>query len=72
MAIDRKEIASRFGYHQPSTPDVREKHERVRAGCCDLAFELVDLAPESRELSLALTNLDQVCMWANAAVARHQ
>ena len=32
---------------------------------------LVDNCPPSRELSLALTNLEQVMFWANAAIARN-
>lgn len=72
MAIDRSEVASRFDYHPPSTEDVALRHQRVRLLCDELAGELLNVAPESRELSLALTNLEQVCMWANAAVARHQ
>lgn len=72
LAIDRAEVASRFAYHQPSTQDVVRKHDGIRELTGVLAEFLIDLCPESRELSLALTNLDQVCMWANAAVARHQ
>lgn len=72
MVIDPVEVASRFAYHKPSTEDVIEKHAAIRGNCSDLAFTLMALCPESRELSLALTNLDQVCMYANAAVARHQ
>jgi hypothetical protein len=30
-----------------------------------------DLCPESREKSLAITNLEQAVMWANAAIARN-
>lgn len=72
MAIDRAEVASRFRYHRPSTPDVGRTHNYIRDLCADLAEELLETCPESRELELALDSLDQVCMWANAAVARHQ
>lgn len=30
------------------------------------------LTPKSREQSTALTNLDQVVFWANAAIARNE
>lgn len=36
------------------------------------ASEVVELCPESRERSLALTNIEQGLMWAVAAVARNQ
>lgn len=72
MSIDRIEVASRFTYHKPSSEAVVRKHEHIRMLCAELADALVDTCPESRELSLALTNLDQVCMYANAAIARHQ
>jgi hypothetical protein len=32
----------------------------------------VEHTPESREQSLALTNLEQAVMWANAAIARRE
>lgn len=70
--IDRNEVASRFAYHRPSSEDVARKHDGIREMCGTLADFLIDLCPESRELSLALTKLDEVCMHANAAIARHQ
>ena len=72
MTIDLDELLARFTYHQPSNEDVRRKLEANRDFCAQLAMALLANCPESRELSLALTNLDQVCMYANAAVARHQ
>jgi hypothetical protein len=33
---------------------------------------LVERCPEGRELSLALSNLEEVMFWANAAIARNQ
>ena len=41
---------------------------RERAG--ELAHLIVDTTPESREQSVALTKLDEVVFWANAAIAR--
>jgi hypothetical protein len=35
-------------------------------------FLLLELCPESRELALASTNLEQCVMWANAAIARNE
>ena len=37
-----------------------------------LAHLLVTNCPESRELSCALTKLEEAVMWANAAIARNE
>ena len=36
----------------------------------DLAHVLNELVPDSREKSLAITHLEEVMMWSNAAIAR--
>ncbi len=46
-------------------------HQNVRAACHGLAEFLIDTLPVSRELSLALTNIEQCMFWANAAIARN-
>lgn len=72
MAIDPVEVHQRFAYHQPSTDDVARRHQTVRDLHGGLAIQLMSLCPESRELSLAITRLEEAMFWANAAVARHQ
>jgi len=64
------EIDERFAYH-PATPVTGPKHDDVRRLCRQLALELVDLTPASREQSLALTALQEAMMWSNAAIAIH-
>ena len=36
-----------------------------------MAERLETLCPDSRELALAITKLEEVVFWANAAIARH-
>jgi hypothetical protein len=36
------------------------------------AIQLVEICPVSRELSLALTAMEEAMIWANAAVAREE
>ncbi len=66
--IERR-IENDFSFH-PATPITGPKHDDVRQNCKQLALWLAVNLPPGRELSLALTNLEQVMMWANAAVAR--
>lgn len=63
------EIENRFTYHAPTTAQI-PLYESNRARAREYAGWLVANIPPSRELSLALTNLEQVVMWSNAAVAR--
>lgn len=65
-------IHERFAHHPPSTRDVADAHERVRATCLRAAEELSRFVPVCREFELALEALDLTCMHANAAVARTQ
>jgi hypothetical protein len=67
-----KDIDNRFKYHPPTTPDIKSKHEYVRGACGGFAHDLTDILPESREKSLAITKLEEVMFWANAALARNK
>jgi hypothetical protein len=65
----KRELENRFSYHAP-TAGQPEKYERIRDKAHQLAIDLVDLCPESRELNTALTHLDAVVYNANASIAR--
>ena len=65
------ELRNRFLYHRPG-PDAVELHAVVSAKCLELACSLTALCPEGRDLSLALTHLEEVRMRANAAIAMTQ
>lgn len=58
-----------FTYHAPHGDQV-ERYGELRQAGMTLASLMATHCPESRELSLALTNLEQAIMWANAAIAR--
>lgn len=60
-----------FVYHKP-IKNQPERYEAIRAKTKELAETLVALCPESRELSLAFTNLEQASFWANASIARNE
>jgi hypothetical protein len=68
---DRRKIEVAFTYHPP-LPDQPERYEYLRDQGKSLALTLAALCPSSRELSLALTHLEEAVMWANAAIARNE
>lgn len=62
------EITERFSFH-PGTDVTGPLHDAVRQQHLNLAFWLLEILPESREQSLALTALQESMMWSNAAIA---
>lgn len=60
-----------FMYHTPNN-DQAERYERLRSKAKELADLIDELCPNSREKSLAITNLEQASMWANCAIARNE
>jgi len=67
----KKRIQRNFTYHPPKN-DQADRYERIRATAGELARLLVTSCPQSRELSLALTDLENAVMWANASIARNE
>lgn len=55
-----------FDYHSPSPAQI-EQIATVRTKCKELHEVLLAL-PVNRERSLAITNLEQVSMWANKGI----
>lgn len=64
------QIENNFSYHAPQ-PGQAEIYQQIREKAKELAYLIDDLALNSREKSLAMTNLEQAVFWANAAVARN-
>lgn len=69
--MDDQELDIRFTYHKPSG-NQPERYENIRKQGLDFAHAIVSQTPESREQSIALTKLDEVVMFANAAIARRE
>jgi hypothetical protein len=63
-------LEDRFTYHPPQGDQVG-RYQAVRSQALELAKLLVTNCPASAERSTALTHLDAVVMFANAAIARH-
>lgn len=68
--MDPADIAHRFSFHAATTEEKRDEHTSVRQQCYRLAESLNERLPDGREKALALTHLEEVMMWANAAIAR--
>ena len=67
----REQIENSFTYHAPQG-DQTDRYVDIRELAKRLALYMVDYCPESRELSLALTKLEEAVFWANAAIARNE
>lgn len=63
-------ISATFAYHKPSAEGLK-KINTLREKYTELSNELNIIAPPSRELSVALTNLEQSAMWAIKAVVHN-
>lgn len=57
-----------YSYHAPKGNQT-ERYELIRTKTKELAQLINELCPNSRERSIAHTNLQQVSMWANASIA---
>jgi len=68
---DEKQIENNFKYHTPKD-DQATRYERIRHEAKLFAESLGLVCPPSRELSLALTNLENAVMWANSSIARNE
>ena len=66
-----RRIENNFSYHAPKE-DQSERYEKIRSEAKKFALLLCESCPPSRELSLALTNLEECVMEANASVSRNE
>jgi len=64
------DIENRFAFHAATTDEKRDAHTSVRQNCRELADFLNEKLPDGREKSTAITKLEEVMFWGNAALAR--
>lgn len=69
--MDDKDLENRFAFHAATTEEKKNEHTSIRVLCLNLAYELNEKVPEGREKSLAITHLEEVMLWSNAAIARN-
>lgn len=65
------EIHNIYTYHKPKA-DQPKRYGEIRETAYKFAATIVGLCPDSRERSIALRKLEEVVMWANAAIARNE
>lgn len=68
--MDVSDINNRFAFHPATTDEKRNAHTSIRENCRELAHTINDKCPDGREKSLAITHLEEVMYWGNAALAR--
>lgn len=66
-----EQIKNNFRYHAPREGQA-DKYNALRSKAKELAELINDLCPDSREKSVALTELETSVMWANASIARNE
>ena len=59
-----------YTYHPPKEGQP-QKYETIRKKAKELAQLIKQECPESRERSIAFTQLETTVMWANASIARN-
>lgn len=67
--MDVNDLSNRFTYHPP-TLEQAVVYPEIRAAGLLLATLMNNYCPDSRELSLAITHVEEAVMWANASIAR--
>lgn len=67
-----EQIENNFTYHDTKDEAQENKYVTLREAAKKLAYLYEELCPPSRERSLAITNLEQSNMWANASIARNE
>lgn len=65
------QIENSFKYHSPKEGQP-EKYTSIREKAKELAYLIDEVCPNSREKSVAITNLETAVMWANASIARNE
>lgn len=68
IRLTQYDIEMMFRYHSPRDDQI-SRYEVIREKAKELALHIWHSCPDSYEKSLAITNLQQAVMWANASIA---
>lgn len=64
-------LEKNFTYHPPFGTQ-QDRYVAIRDKAKELAALVLESCPESRERSVALTDIESSVMWANASIARNE
>lgn len=67
--LSDESLSNWFAYHPPTSDEIRDAHERVRAEFWALAASMNGLLPEGPDKTVALRAIRDASMQANAAIA---
>ncbi len=70
--MSKKDQIEKAFTHYPPTPGQLERYTQIRNKAKELAFVIDGCVPDSREKSVAFTELESAVMWANAGIARNE
>ncbi len=68
---ETEKLEKDFTYHAPKGDQI-PRYQAIRDQAKQFAAYILDATIPSREQSLALTKLEEVVFWANAAIARNE
>jgi hypothetical protein len=71
LGEDLDGLDKKFTYHPPHEMQI-SRYAEIRAEASSFARLILLDCPRSRELSLALTKIEEAVFWANAAIARNE
>ena len=69
--MSKIDFENAYTYHAPKA-NQPARYVAIREKAKELALLIEQCCPDSREKSLAFTNLEQSVMWANASIARNE
>lgn len=70
--MSKKDQIEKAFTHYPPTLGQLERYTQIRNKAKELAFVIDGCVPDSREKSVAFTELESAVMWANAGIARNE
>ena len=71
LSEEKSKLDRDFTYHPPKSDQQKEMYESIRYVAKQLAIFISQTQPPSRELSLAITKIEEAIFWANAGIARN-
>lgn len=66
-----EQLDNNFKYHTPNVNQL-ERYNQIREQSKKLACLIIEVCPNSRERSVAMTKLEETSMWANKSIAMEE